>query len=183
MSLTNQIRESRRSMEGLPFELSMETMEADFKAVRTQDKAETDIYNKAVAEWAKHRRADLRSSISTKVRNNESLSKSLKEKVYYNRKGGKEVQRVGFSFNREGIYIHKGAGRGHGGVIGGSWIDRQGRRKTRSPQSAGKMGTGNRQEIEWFDPIVDRTLPQLADIVSEYSATLQLNATELHVNK
>lgn len=73
-----------------------------------------------------------------------SLSNSIRDNVYFNRKGGKEAERVGFSFLREGIHIHKGAGRGQGGVIGSNWIDRYGKKKTRAPETLVRWG----QEIE-----------------------------------
>lgn len=183
MSLTNQIRNSRRSSDGLPFELSMDSFEGDFKAARVEDKAVTKEYNKDVSDWAKDQQSGLRRSVSQLIRDDIGLSESIKEKVYFNRKGGKEAQRVGFSFLREGIHIHKGAGRGQGGMIGSTWIDRHGQKKTRAPESAGKMGSGNRQKKEWFDSVVDKRLPQLADIVGNYSATLQVNATKLYLDR
>ncbi len=183
MSLTNQIRNSRRSSEGLPFELSLDSFEGDQKALRVEDKAVTKEYNKDVTDWAKDQQSGLRRSVSQLISEDIGLSESIKERVYFNRRGGKEAQRVGFSFLREGIHIHKGAGRGQGGVIGSSWIDRHGQKKTRAPESAGKMGSGNRQKKEWFDNVVDKRLPQLADIVGNYSATLQVNATKLYVDR
>lgn len=169
--------------EGLPFELSMDSFEGDFKAARVEDKVVTKEYNKDVSEWSQKQRLGLRSSVYRMVKNNIGLSESIKEKVYFNRRGGKEAQRIGFSFLREGIHIHKGAGRGQGGMIGSTWIDRHGHKKTRAPESAGKMGQGNRQKKEWFDSVVDKRLPQLADIVGNYSATLQVNATKLYLDK
>lgn len=183
MTLTNQIKGSRRKVEGLPFELELSSFEDEMKAVRTEDKAVTREYNKNVREWTKERDADLKGSVSRLIRNDIGLSESIKGKVYLNRKGGSEAQRVGFSFLREGIHMHKGAGRGQGGLIGSSWIDRHGTKKHRDPRSAGKMGQGNRQPKEWFDPVIDKTLPQLADIVGNYSATLQINATRLYLDK
>lgn len=183
MSLTNQIRNSRRSSEGLPFELSLDSFDSDMKAIRLEYKSVTKEYNKDVSDWAEKQRMGLRSSVYRMVKNNIGLSESIEEKVYFNRKGGKEAQRIGFSFLREGIHLHKGAGRGQGGLLGSSWIDRHGQRKTRAPESAGKMNSGNRKSKEWFDSVVDKRLPQLADIVGNYSATLQVNATQLYLDK
>ena len=133
--------------------------------------------------WAESSKGELRSSISSMVKRDVYLSDSLKANLHYDRKYGSEVNRVGFSFAREGIYIHKGAGRGQGGVIGGRWIDNQGHMKQRSDESAGLQGTGNRKPIRWFDPVIDRRLPLLADLVSEYSATMQINATTIFIEK
>lgn len=182
-NLINQIRNSRRSSEGLPFELSLDAIDSDLKAIRTEDKTLTREYNKEITDWTQKRDTDLRGSVSRMIRNDIGLSDSIKGKVYFNRKGGKEAQRVGFSFLREGIYIHKGAGRGKGGLIGGSWLDRHGVKKSRAPESAGKMNSGNRQSIDWFDKAVEKKLPQLADIVGNYSATLQVNATKIYIDR
>ncbi len=188
MSLSKRMLESRRSVRGakrgvLPFELSLDSFDSDQKALRVEDKSVTREYNKEVEEWSADSRRMLRTNIAYFVENDIALSDSIRDNVYYNRRGGKEAQRVGFSFLREGVYIHKGAGRGQGGVIGGSWIDRHGKRKTRAASSAGKMGKGNRYNQEWFDTVIDRKLPQLADVVSNYSATLQVNATRIYVDR
>jgi hypothetical protein len=45
------------------------------------------------------------------------------------------------------------------------------------------QGTGNRRPIRWFDPVVDRRLSELADIVSVYSATMQIDATTIYIEK
>lgn len=180
--LTNKLRSSRRS-NNLPFELSLETMSEIAKYDRAQDKKSMQEFNKKVEEWSEKSKISLRTSIKTLVERDVSLSDSLKANLYYDTKYGREVNRVGFSFAREGIYIHKGAGRGQGGVIGGRWIDRYGRQKSRSAESAGLQGHGNRKPIPWFDTVIENRLPQLADIVAEYSSTIQINATNLFIEK
>lgn len=183
MSLTNQIRSSRRSSEGLPFDISIDAHSSDQKALRTEDESITKEYNAQVAKWTGEQRVSLRSSVRQRVQRNVSLAQSIKGRVYHHRRGVREAQSVGFAFLRQGIYLHKGAGRGQGGVIGGSWIDPHGRRKTRDPGSAGKMGTGNRAEVDWFDSVLKSKMPQLADIVANYSATLQVDATRIFIDK
>lgn len=180
--LTNQIRHSRRSV-NLPFELSLETTSEIDKYDRAQDKVAMYEFNRQVEEWSEKSKLALRSSIKSLVRRDVYLSDSLKANIYYNRQYGKEVNRVGFSFAREGVYIHKGAGRGQGGVIGGRWIDRYGQQKSRSDESAGLQGQGKRKPILWFDPVIENRLPQLADLVADYSATMQINATNLFIDQ
>ena len=174
---------SSRGTGNLPFELSLESSSEIDKYDRAQDKIAMKEFNAAVESWAESSKGELRSSISSMVKRDVYLSDSLKANLHYDRKYGSEVNRVGFSFAREGIYIHKGAGRGQGGVIGGRWIDNQGHMKQRSDESAGLQGTGNRKPIRWFDPVIDRRLPLLADLVSEYSATMQINATTIFIEK
>ncbi len=165
--LSNQIRASRRPA-GLPFELTLESSSETDKFQRTQDKESLNKFNKDVEQWAEQSKQALRVSIKSLVRRDVYLSDSLKANIYYDRKYAKEVNRVGFSFAREGVYIHKGAGKGQGGYVGGRWIDRHGRQQSRSPESDGLQGTGNRKPIEWFNPVIEGRLPQLADLVADY---------------
>jgi len=167
----------------LPFELSLETVSELDKFDRSRDKESLQQFNADVEKWTDDSKMALRASIKSLVKRDVSLSDSLKGNLYYDTKYSKEVNRVGFSFVREGVYIHMGAGRGQGGVIGGRWIDKYGKRKTRDDKSAGLQGTGKRKPIEWFDPVIEKRLPKLADTVAEYSATMQINATSLFINK
>lgn len=180
--LTNQMRNSRRSV-NLPFELSLEAISEIDKYDRAQGKSAMHEFNRNVEEWSEKSKLALRSSIKSLVKRDVYLSDSLKANIYYNTQYGKEVNRVGFSFAREGVYIHKGAGRGQGGVIGGRWIDRYGQQRSRSEESAGLQGHGNRKPILWFDPVIENRLPQLADLVADYSATMQINATNLFIDQ
>ena len=180
--LTSQLHASRRSS-NLPFELSLESSSEVDKFQRAQDKVAMKQFNKDVEDWSEKSKQALRISIKSLVKRDVSLSDSLKANLYYDRKYGSEVNRVGFSFVREGVYIHRGAGRGQGGMIGGRWIDRHGTMKSRAADSAGLQGTGNRTLIPWFDPGIEGRLPQLADIVADYSATMQINATNLFIDK
>lgn len=180
--LSNQIRGARRSMSNLPFELSLESSSEIDKYQRAQDKESLQKFNKEVEDWAEKAKQSLRTSIKSLVKRDVYLSDSLKANLYYDRKYGKEANRIGFSFAREGIYIHKGAGRGQGGIIGGKWIDRHGTLKQRAAESAGLQGTGNRKQIRWFDPVIEGKLPQLADMVANYSATMQINAANIYID-
>ena len=180
--LSNQLRGARRSMNNLPFELSFVSISDIDKFHRAQDKESLKTFNKDVEDWAESAKQSLRGSIKSMVKRDVRLSDSLKAKLYYNRKYAKEVNRVGFSFAREGIYIHKGAGRGQGGLTGSRWIDRHGTMKSRAAESAGLQGTGNRKPLRWFDPVIEGRLPQLADLVADYSATMQINATNIYID-
>lgn len=110
-----------------------------------------------------------------------SSYRTLEPRIY---KSKGETERVGFSFAREGIYIHKGAGRGQGGFRGGSkWTDKYGKLKKTNPDSFYLMGTGNRHPIRWFDPIIEKNLPKLADIVADYAADMQIDASRIFIDK
>lgn len=181
MSLTKEIRSSRRTsgLSHLPYSLDIVSLSDVDNQIRKEDAPERYRFNARVKGWSEYSVLALRRSVKSLIRNDVLLSDSIRANLYYDNKHGKEVQRVGFSFAREGIFIHKGARRGRGGVIGSSWINRHGVRKFRAPESAGKQSGG----IEWFDPVIEKRIPQLADIVAEYSADLQVNATNLFIDK
>lgn len=180
--LSNQLRKARRTMSNLPFELSLDSISEIDKYQRAQDKESLNKFNQDVKDWSEKAKQSLRTSIKSLVKRDVYLSDSLKANLYYDRKYGKEANRIGFSFAREGIYIHKGAGRGQGGIIGGRWIDKHGSLKERAAESAGLQGTGNRKPLRWFDPVIEGRLPQLADLVADYSATMQINATNIYID-
>ena len=149
--------------EGLPFEISLESTSRIARYERRLDKEKLRQFNSEVKEWMGYMIQDLKGRI-------------------YKSKG--ETERVGFSFAREGIYIHRGAGRGQGGFRGGSkWTDKYGKLKKTNPDSFYLMGTGNRHPIRWFDPIIEKNLPKLADIVADYAADMQIDASRIFIDK
>lgn len=81
-----------------------------------------------------------------------------------------EVDQGGFIFDRHLVFVHKGAGKGHGGMKGSSWIGPNGQRKRTNPNSFGKMNTGERQAEEWLNPVLEEEVPKLADIVAGFKA-------------
>jgi hypothetical protein len=163
------------------FEISLQSVSESAKFNRSQDTAALEKFNADIKKWANDTSAELRASVRSKVKRDVVLSASIVPKFGYDRKYGREVNRVGFSFLREGVYIHKGAGRGYGGTVGSKWRTLKGELKRTNPGSLGKMGTGNRRPVEWFNPVIERELTVLADIVSNYSADLQLNATKIYI--
>lgn len=185
--LSDQMRTPKRknsllgAREGLPFEISLESVSAVARYERRQDKEKLKQFNDDVKAWSIDVTRQLRSNVRMLVKQDEQLSESIEPNVYP-RNG--EAERIGFSFAREGVYIHKGAGRGQGGFRGGSrWTDKHGKLKETNPLSFFKMGTGNRKPIRWFDPVIDKNLPFLADVVAEYAADMQIDATRIFVDK
>ena len=182
------MRDSRRgrktllgSREGLPFEISLKSISETDRYARAQDTERLEQFNRDVEEWTVDVTKKLRSSVRMLVREDKKLSQSIKPLLYKKRK---ETDRIGFSFERSGVYIHKGAGRGQGGFRGGSkWTDKYGTLKRTNPDSFFKMGTGNRTPILWFDPVISANLPALADIVADYAATMQVDATRIFIDR
>lgn len=186
--LSEQLRNNRKgkksilgSKEGLPFEISMESVSEIARYERSQDKEKVEKFNNDIKGWSIDVTRQLRTNVRMLVKQDEELSSSVEPNIY---KYKGEANRIGFSFAREGVYIHHGAGRGQGGYRGGSkWRDKRGKMKMTNPLSFFKMGTGNRKQIKWFDPVIEKNLPALADIVSEYSADMQIDATRIFIDR
>ena len=184
--LSEQIRKPRKrgilgTGEGLPFEISLESVSRTAQYERRQDKARLKQFNDDIMGWSIDVTRQLRGNVRMLVKQDEELSGSIEPNIY-NKNG--EAARIGFSFAREGVYIHKGAGRGQGGFRGGSkWTDKYGKLKKTNPESFFKMGTGNRRPIKWFDPVIEKNLPALADIVAEYAADMQIDATRIFIDR
>lgn len=186
--LSEQIRESKRrkksllgSREGLPFEISLRSVSETERYQRSQNKERLEQFNDDIKGWSINTTRQLRTNVRLLVKKDEKLSQSIEPNIYL-KKG--ESERIGFSFVREGVYIHRGAGNGQGGFRGGSkWTDKYGKLKQTNPLSFFKMGQGNRTPILWFDPIIQKNLPALADIVAEYAGDMQIDATQIFIEK
>ena len=185
--LSDQIRSAKRSKktilgsrDGLPFEISLKSISETDRYQRSLDKERLKKFNDDIKAWSIHCTSQLRMNVRMMVKHDKKLSSSIEPNVYHY-KG--EANRIGFSFAREGVYIHKGAGRGQGGFKGGSkWMNRKGEVKSTDPTSYFKMGQGNRKPVEWFDPVIKKNLPYLADVVAEYAATMQMDATNIFID-
>lgn len=90
----------------------------------------------------------------------------------------------GITMPRYGVWVHKGARRGHGGRKGSRWwssrvrttqtrgalkgVSTRGGWVSTNPASLGKMNTGRSRAVAWFDPVVEKQMPKLAAIAAEY---------------
>lgn len=168
--------------------IHLETVSETERYTMAQDADCLTEYNKAVEGWYTSVAAELKGIVGSR---STRIAKELKPKAYTDKYG--LINRIGFSFPRHGIYIHKGAGRGKGGYTGSKWTKRKmvngieintGIVRHTSPESInGLQGTGNRPAFKWFDPVVRRRLPELADIVTRYFDTMILDATRIFIEK
>jgi hypothetical protein len=81
-----------------------------------------------------------------------------------------EIDTISFHFERHGIFVHKGVGRG--------W-EMNGKLVTRTAK--GKMKNGGRNVVEWFNPVIEKKAPLLADQIAVVNADAVLNATKLMI--
>jgi hypothetical protein len=185
-NLSDQVQDARHNRSsgnsGLPFELDITSLSETGKYLRAQDAAKQEEFNKAVQLWAKDVSNKLKANVRSLIKKDVVLSKSIKPTFNYDKKYGKEINRVGFSFRREGVYVHRGAGKGQGGFKGGSkWTDKYGKLKETNPASFYKMGKGNRKPVEWFNSVIDANIEALADIVANYSADMVVDAARIYI--
>lgn len=168
--------------------IRLETVSEVERYSLAQDADRLTAFNEAVEKWQNSVVTQLRASISVK---SQRIAHELEPRTYTDKYG--LINRLGFSFQRHGIYIHKGAGKGYGGYVGSKWtklkringieVSTGIVRHTNPASLTGSMGTGNRKAYEWFDPVVKRNLPKLMDIVTEYFDTMIIDATRIFIDK
>lgn len=167
--------------------IRMETISEIERYNIAQDADRLTAFNKEVEQWQDAVSKQLKATISSRSLR---IARELQPKAYTDKYG--LINRLGFSFPRHGVYIHKGAGRGQGGLIGSKWsylkringmeINTSIIRHT-NPASLGKQNEGIRQAYHWFDPVIKNRLPELADICMRYFDTMLIDATKIYIEK
>ena len=167
--------------------IRMETISEIERFNLDQDADKLSAFNKEVERWQDSVTTQLKAAIGSRSLR---IARELEPKAYTDNYG--LINRLGFSFPRHGVYIHKGAGRGQGGFIGSKWsylkrvngieINTSIIRHT-NPASLGKQDEGNRCAYRWFDPVIKNRLPELADICMRYFDTMLIDATKIYIEK
>lgn len=141
---------------------------------REQDKKAVAEFNRQVRAWGTKVTEQLKTSIATHIVKDEHLSASLKNNYrHYGKavKAGKEITSIGFSFVEEGVFVHLGVGRGYNMENGTRILTKKSNHEwKRFPQP-------------WFNPVIERNIPALADIVKNYCGDLFVNATRIYINR
>lgn len=144
-------------------------------------------FNEGVRSWTISTRRSIRGNLSSKVkgeskewkgRKTQKLSQSL---TYALRKRLGETFGIRFNFERHGVFLHYGVGRGYvktgTGVSRGSRFsdDQIGQQMKRgyTRREAMKMknvhsGSIDRKPVDWFNSEIDKNMSSLADIAVEY---------------
>ncbi len=148
-----------------------------------------DEYNKRVTEWGSNVGVKLRASIRMLMNDGKGkLVKSLRLKTA---KWYGEVDKLSYHFERHGVFAHKGVGRGYI-MVGGNIVHVKGFQTKASIMkmfSAARKSkwitnkdTGlKRQADEWFNPVVQDNIKDLADLVAELNADRAVNATKMMI--
>lgn len=167
--------------------IRLETISETERYTMAQDADRLTEYNNAINTWQNSVAAQIRATIA---RRSLRIARELQPNAYTDKYG--IINRLGFSFPRHGIYIHKGAGHRQGGYIGSNWTKMKiingieistGIVRHTNPDSLGKQGSGKRKAFHWFDPIITNRLPELENIVTNYFDTMIIDATKIYINR
>jgi len=88
----------------------------------------------------------------------------------YTKKEFGEINTIAFTMERHGVFVHKGVGRGYN-ARGNGFVTRT---------AKGPM-TRQRVAVEWFNPILDKQVPELADAIAKVNANAAVNATKMKI--
>jgi hypothetical protein len=154
---------------------------------RVKDVESVNKFNADVKAWTLKVENELKASAEAMFSHPERevttdfprLADSIAAKVKFDKQYKLETRSVGFSIARHGVYLHQGARRGHGGFVGGKWTDKYGRQKQTSALSLGKQGLGESKAVHWFNPVIERNMDELIEIVANYSADIAININSI----
>lgn len=79
------------------------------------------------------------------------------------------IEFVSFRFERHGVFVHKGVGRGY--KMSGGFVTRY----AKGPASPYRTPTA------WFNPVINAYVPQLADAIADLNADATVNAMRLRI--
>ena len=135
---------------------------------------DSKVVNAAIMQWVPKVRTALKSSARQFTQGKDKpfvtrgnrIEKKLAESITSSTKQNYgEIDRVSFTFERHGVFVHKGVGRGY--PIGGATVK----------EPSGKV----RRPVEWFNPEIEKYAPELADRLAEINADIEVNAAYLHI--
>ncbi|MEG2947397.1 MAG: hypothetical protein RR837_11775 [Bacteroidales bacterium] len=159
-------KSNRFSKRMLNPEILIDRVTAESKGIMMRGDKTVQDFNARIKAWGDDVKSDLVMSIAQWIEKDEHLSESLRIN-YYNGKrkasGDKPVDRIGFSFREEGVYVHFGVGNGYS-------------RTGDKVSKWGKSNGFNRQPKPWFNSVLQQQIPYLDEIVREYTEGLSINA-------
>lgn len=161
---------------------------------------EVKDYNEMIKKWSAMVRRKMLSNtlkltkgkVGTVTRGSAGKTRieyKLRDNLFYRtRYSYGEIESVGYSFERHGVFVHKGVGRGY--IMIGNTVVR-GRRsgdsnnrsksKERDAMSVILTGRVKRKPVDWFNKVIDKNVPELANKVAEMNADAAVNALRLRI--
>lgn len=122
-------------------------------------------YNRNVSDWS---RDTLRKTRNRVLRLCLNVGPGYDNQKVATKKYNGEANKITFSFPYYMVFVHKGAGRGYGGIKSGLFTRANGAKGVTNKLSFGKMGTGKRVAKPWFNPVLEEQFPFLAELVNNY---------------
>jgi len=130
--------------------------------------ADINKYNKELRSWAAKTRWQLKAGAASKTKKGKTKTRISKDKfgnsfketilskdIRYNiKKAYGEVERIGFTFPRHGVFFQKGVGNKHG---------------IANPRTS----------VDWFNAVIERNITELENIVAKYYEVAAVNATQI----
>lgn len=175
---------------GAVHDIKMSTVSSIEEYQRANDTERMDQYNQSLIQWQEETIAALRSNLAMMGIGGGELASSLKAMQKKNQYG--EINRLGFSFARQGIYIFHGAMNGFGGWKGSHWsyrkktnsgyINTSEMRYTRT-KSMGRLAESTMKDRNWFNPVIERRIEALAKICTEYCDDMIIDATNIYLKR
>ena len=147
-----------------PFDISIDGSKSD-RYQRGMDSVAVEKYNGNIKDWGSRVTAALGPSISSEGIKGSHLRKSIRNNYKYEYG---EISRIGFSFAREGVFVHKGVGRGYvmrNGIV----------------VKISKNPFGSRFPKPWFNKILLSLIPDLEKIILEYTDKVVINTLRIYI--
>lgn len=103
--------------------------------------------------------------------NGKQLEKKLADSIgSYTKQTDGTIDKISFKFERHGVFVHKGVGRGYR-AAGNGFVNRI----AKGPQVRPRVA------VEWFNPVLEQHLPELVDRLTHINADAAVNATAMKI--
>lgn len=114
--------------------------------------------NSAIRNWGAKSVSDLKAEFTRlqivhRERSTSPIASQEALNTKYRMMGG-SIRRIGFAFPRHMVFVHKGVGR---------------------ETPIAKVGSTNRHAKEWFVPVMDKNIEDLANTIAEKDADMVIN--------
>lgn len=122
-----------------------------------------EAFNTQVKSWGDKVIAQLKGSVTSHKIKGRYLKRSIGTRYRYD---SGEIYRIGFKFKRQGVFVHKGVGRGY--KASGNKVIK-----------VSKTPGFRRHPKPWFNPVIAASLPELEQIIANYAKTAVINTTRI----
>ena len=137
-------------------------------------------FNEQVKGWTTSVRRKIVASAPVGVGHNSAnrQTKKLAQSITYGlRFEFGSVSRIRFSFERHGVFVQYGVGRGYirsgGAVVRGFVTKRKGNKPEKTTTSSEGI---NRHPVDWYDSNITEGLPELANYTQEYYGDMAMQS-------